>query len=87
MCSYEEQMFYFNTVTRVGRYLHEVRAQGIDYCYDCKAEVAASVTFPYLDRVDVGRALLPYPPPPHPLHLSSRWKCCAATSGRIDRTL
>ena len=32
-------MFYFNTTTRVGRYRHEAAEQGLDYCYDCKAEV------------------------------------------------
>lgn len=41
---YEEQMFYFNTVTRVGRYHHDcdvdpAAAEGLDYCFDCKAEV------------------------------------------------
>jgi hypothetical protein len=36
---YEEQMFHFNTVTRVGRYEHNVKAEGMDFCYDCRAEV------------------------------------------------
>eukprot|EP00045_Choanoeca_perplexa_P009328 m.89364 g.89364 ORF g.89364 m.89364 type:complete len:581 (+) comp14855_c0_seq28:189-1931(+) len=36
---YEEQMFHFNTVTRVARYDHKVVAEGLDYCYDCRAEV------------------------------------------------
>jgi len=36
---YEEQMFHFNTVTRVGRYDHKVKAEGVDFCYDCRAEV------------------------------------------------
>lgn len=40
---YEDQMFHFNTVTRVGRYPHTMRvgrpAGGIDYCYDCRSEV------------------------------------------------
>ncbi|EGD80335.1 hypothetical protein PTSG_10588 [Salpingoeca rosetta] len=36
---YEEQMFYFNTTARVSRYDHGVRTEGIDYCYDCKAEI------------------------------------------------
>ena len=36
---YEEQMFYFNTTTRVGRYHHDAAEHGLDYCYDCKAEV------------------------------------------------
>eukprot|EP00961_Rhodomonas_salina_P038271 514665-Rhodomonas_salina.4 len=40
---YEQQMFYFNTVTRVARYSHSMPvgrpSLGIDYCYDCRAEV------------------------------------------------
>ena len=37
---YEEQLFYFNTVTRPALYEHDVtRAEGIDHCYDCRAEV------------------------------------------------
>ena len=40
---YEEQMFYFNTVTRVARYSHTMpvgrAGYGLDYCYDCSAEV------------------------------------------------
>jgi cap2 methyltransferase len=40
---YEEQMFYFNTVTRVARYPHPMPVgrpgYGLDYCYDCRAEV------------------------------------------------
>jgi hypothetical protein len=37
---YEEQMFHFNTVTRVARYRHNIRGEGIDHCYDCTAEIA-----------------------------------------------
>eukprot|EP01112_Ceratiomyxa_fruticulosa_P015607 TRINITY_DN4603_c0_g3_i8.p1 TRINITY_DN4603_c0_g3~~TRINITY_DN4603_c0_g3_i8.p1 ORF type:complete len:468 (+),score=94.60 TRINITY_DN4603_c0_g3_i8:176-1579(+) len=37
---YEEQMFYFNTTTRVACYPHSVRGEGIDHCYDCRAEIA-----------------------------------------------
>eukprot|EP00002_Diphylleia_rotans_P017913 TRINITY_DN3475_c0_g1_i1.p1 TRINITY_DN3475_c0_g1~~TRINITY_DN3475_c0_g1_i1.p1 ORF type:complete len:561 (-),score=88.29 TRINITY_DN3475_c0_g1_i1:168-1850(-) len=37
--AYEEQMFFFNTVQRVGLYNHDVIGEGLDYCYDCKAEV------------------------------------------------
>jgi len=37
--AYEDQMFYFNTVTRVARYQHGVRAEGLDGCYDCASEV------------------------------------------------
>ena len=40
---YEEQMFYFNTVTRVARYEHSMPVgrpgDGLDYCYDCRSEV------------------------------------------------
>jgi cap2 methyltransferase len=40
---YEAQMFYFNTVTRVARYAHSMPVgrpgYGLDYCYDCRAEV------------------------------------------------
>ncbi|EDQ88203.1 uncharacterized protein MONBRDRAFT_26377 [Monosiga brevicollis MX1] len=36
---YEQQMFFFNTVARVARYEHDVKAVGIDFCYDCRAEV------------------------------------------------
>lgn len=37
---YWEQMFYFNTVTRVSYYKHDVDVPGMDHCYDCAAEVA-----------------------------------------------
>ncbi len=36
---YMEQMFYFNTVTRVTRFPHDITKEGIDYCYDCAAEI------------------------------------------------
>jgi hypothetical protein len=37
---YEERMFAFNTLTRASLYPHDVReGEGIDHCYDCKAEV------------------------------------------------
>lgn len=36
---YEEQMFYFNTVTRVTYYPHDVDAPGYDSCFDCASEV------------------------------------------------
>ena len=41
---YEQQMFYFNTRGRVARYHHAVdttpeTAEGLDYCYDCAAEM------------------------------------------------
>ena len=41
--TYEEQLFHFNTVTRVGRYAHAMPVgaggEGLDYCYDCRSEV------------------------------------------------
>lgn len=41
---YEEQLFYFNTVTRVLAYSHPVKdkhidGEGLDHCYDCRAEI------------------------------------------------
>ncbi|KAL0488320.1 cap-specific mRNA (nucleoside-2'-O-)-methyltransferase [Acrasis kona] len=36
---YQDQMFYFNNVTRVTFYHHDVEADGIDHCYDCNAEI------------------------------------------------
>ena len=36
---YEEQMFYFNSVTRVAKYKHNIVMEGIDHCYDCSSEI------------------------------------------------
>jgi cap2 methyltransferase len=36
---YEEQMFYFNNVTRCCLYEHDVAAAGLDHCFDCSSEV------------------------------------------------
>lgn len=37
---YEEQMFYFNRVTRVQYYDHSYNSyRGLDHCYDCAAEI------------------------------------------------
>ena len=36
---YEEQMFYFNSVTRVAKYNHDIIMKGIDHCYDCSSEI------------------------------------------------
>eukprot|EP00730_Choanoeca_flexa_P012663 TRINITY_DN4501_c0_g1_i2.p1 TRINITY_DN4501_c0_g1~~TRINITY_DN4501_c0_g1_i2.p1 ORF type:complete len:548 (+),score=154.80 TRINITY_DN4501_c0_g1_i2:58-1701(+) len=47
---YEEQMFHFNTITRVARYKHDVKGEGIDYCFDCRAEVG--VLLGYLDKFE-----------------------------------
>jgi len=46
---YERQMFYFNCVTRVSLYKHEVTAPGLDHCYDCAAE--AHILEAYVKRV------------------------------------
>jgi hypothetical protein len=37
--AYQEQMFCFNTVTRVTYYEHNVKGNGLDHCYDCRAEI------------------------------------------------
>ena len=38
--SYEQRLFYFNTVVRLGLYYHPYcPAVGIDYCYDCACEI------------------------------------------------
>jgi hypothetical protein len=37
--AYEEEMFFFNTVQRVGLYNHGVKGEGLDHCYDCTAEI------------------------------------------------
>lgn len=36
---YENQLFRFNQVERVMCYEHDVDVDGLDHCYDCKAEV------------------------------------------------
>eukprot|EP00808_Paulinella_micropora_P026279 g3430.t1 len=36
---YQDQMFFFNTHTRMMAYAHEVEAPGIDHCYDCMSEI------------------------------------------------
>jgi hypothetical protein len=36
---YENQMYYFNKCTRTNCYRHEIRVNGFDHCYDCRAEV------------------------------------------------
>lgn len=36
---YEEQMFHFNTTTRMSCFPHNVFAEGIDHCYDCTSEI------------------------------------------------
>ncbi|KAG2378520.1 hypothetical protein C9374_008159 [Naegleria lovaniensis] len=36
---YQDQMFFFNTRTRVYYYPHDVDAVGMDHCYDCRSEV------------------------------------------------
>eukprot|EP00039_Didymoeca_costata_P023103 m.5971 g.5971 ORF g.5971 m.5971 type:complete len:377 (-) comp3455_c0_seq1:16-1146(-) len=50
---YMEQMFFFNTRTRVNQYWHDApvgdESDGFDYCYDCRAEV--HVLSQYLKKV------------------------------------
>lgn len=36
---YQDQLFYFNTVTRVSYYKHPHRNLGYDHCYDCASEI------------------------------------------------
>jgi len=36
---YEDQMFYFNTRQRSALYPHDVCGEGLDHCYDCRAEI------------------------------------------------
>jgi hypothetical protein len=36
---YENQLFRFNQVERVMCYEHDVKVEGLDHCYDCRAEV------------------------------------------------
>jgi len=36
---YEDQMFYFNTKTRVMYYPHNIKGEGLDHCYDCRSEI------------------------------------------------
>jgi len=45
---FEEQMFHFNTITRVGLHEHGVTAEGLDGCFDCSSEVY--VLERYLER-------------------------------------
>lgn len=37
--AYEEQLFYFNTETRVSYYPHNVKSRGLCHCFDCRSEV------------------------------------------------
>ncbi len=39
---YEDIMFHFNTETRTTYWPHDVKADGIDHCYDCAAEICIS---------------------------------------------
>ena len=36
---YEENMYYFNNVSRVSYYNHSIRVKCLDHCYDCAADV------------------------------------------------
>lgn len=50
---YEERMFYFNTVQRTARYKHTMPVglsyTGLDYCFDCRAEV--DILCAYLNKI------------------------------------
>ncbi len=47
--AFEEQMFHFNTVTRVQYYQHSIRGvRGLCHCYDCASEV--SILTEYLKK-------------------------------------
>jgi cap2 methyltransferase len=45
---YDNQMHYFNTETRNSLFLHNVKAEGLDCCYDCSSEV--SILFKYAKK-------------------------------------
>lgn len=55
---YEEQMFYFNTRTRIQIYQHGIEGEGLDGCYDCTAETQILrkylLTFPQLRETALG---------------------------------
>jgi hypothetical protein len=46
---YEEQLFHFNTVARPALYAHDVDGEGLDHCYDCRAEV--EILSSYLTKI------------------------------------
>lgn len=48
--TYEEQMFYFNTKTRMTWYPHNIKADGLCHCFDCRSEVF--ILSEYLSRVE-----------------------------------
>lgn len=45
---YEEQLYYFNTKTRLQTYVHNVRGEGINYKYDSCAEIL--IVYEYLKK-------------------------------------
>lgn len=36
---YEQQLYYYNNVTRVSQYAHAVQSKQLDHCYDCRCEI------------------------------------------------
>jgi len=36
---YEQQLYYYNNVTRVALYPHNVKSKELDHCYDCQCEI------------------------------------------------
>eukprot|EP00466_Bigelowiella_natans_P002679 jgi/Bigna1/35803/e_gw1.11.19.1 len=79
---YTDEMYYHNTVRRVARYHHQVEGgEGIDHCYDCRAEVA--ILSEYLrNRKDTEVEELGAQ-----ISLMSREITAACTSGKRWRTL
>jgi cap2 methyltransferase len=80
---YEEQLFYFNTVTRVARYAHAMPVgrpgHGLDYCYDCRSEVEM-----------LSQYLLKHNPELHGVHLKRKFgdmTCLCSRECASQRTL
>ena len=48
---YEEQLYYFNTKTRLRTYTHNIRGEGITYEYDSCAEIL--IVYEYLKKFTV----------------------------------
>jgi hypothetical protein len=67
---YEEQLFFFNTCTRVSLHEHGVEAEGLDGCYDCSAEVFILERYleryPHMLEVACGSQMAVLPKPSEP---------------------
>lgn len=55
---YEEQLFYFNRVTRVQYYEHACLAKGMDHCFDCASEALILQLYLAKEHGLTGRRLL-----------------------------